>query len=106
VATFEWLGQRKNERQTLIVLAVGLLLMLAVVFSAMRGEDEDKGKMRTKSLVYENNGNGSIGLYWMDDESNLRKATPEEIRRCKEVYPDEVVPTCQTNYYEKEEDRQ
>jgi hypothetical protein len=106
-ATFEWLGRRKNKGQMLVALALGLLLMLVAVFSAIRGGEEDKGEMRTKTLVYENDGNNRIGLYWMDDDkSNLRKATPEEIRRCEKLHPDEQIPLCQTTYYEKDENKQ
>jgi hypothetical protein len=56
--------------------------------------------------VYENDGNSRIGLYWMDDKSNLRKATPEEIRRCEKLHPDEQIPLCRTTYYEKDENKQ
>ncbi len=106
-ATFEWLGRRKNKGQMLLALVLGLLLMLVAVFSAIRGgEDEYKGEVRTKTLVYESDGNSRIGLYWMDDEANLKKATPEEIRRCEKLHPDEQVPLCQTTYYEKNENKQ
>ena len=88
----------------LVALALGLLLMLVAVFSALRGED--KGEIRTKTLVYENVGNSRIGLYWMDDKANLRKATPEEIRRCEKLHPDEQIPLCRTTYYEKDENKQ
>lgn len=103
---FEWLGRKKNKEQTLVVLALGFLVMLAAVFSAMRGGEEYKGEMRTKSLVYESDGTAGIGLYWMDDKANLRKATPEEVERCKELHPDEVIPVCQTAYYEESENKQ
>lgn len=92
--------------QTLLMLALGFLLMLAVVFSAMRGDGEEyKGELRTKSLVYESDDNGRIGLYWMDDKANLRKATPDEIRRCEKLHPDEEIPICQTTYYERDENK-
>jgi hypothetical protein len=90
----------------LVALALGLLLMLVAVFSAIHGGEEDKGEIRTKTLVYENDGNSRIGLYWMDDKSNLRKATPEEIRRCEKLHPDEQIPLCRTTYYEKDENKQ
>ena len=105
-ATLEWLGRRKNKGQMLVALALGLLLMLVAVISALRGGEEDKGELRTKTLVYENDGNNKIGLYWMDDKENLRKATPEEIKRCEKLHPDEQIPLCQTTYYEKDEDKQ
>lgn len=73
----------------------------------MRGEEEYEGEMRTKSLVYDADPYGKIGLYWMDDEvndeANRRKATPEEIERCEKLHPDEAMPICQTTYYEKDE---
>jgi hypothetical protein len=103
---FGWLRRQRIKEQTLLVLTLGLLLMLAVVFSAIRGGGEEyKGELRTKSLVYESNDNGRIGLHWMDDKGNLRKATPDEIRRCEKLHPDERIPICQTIYYEKDENR-
>ena len=105
-AAIGWLGRRKNIGQALVVLALGLLLMLVVVFSAMRsGEDEYTGEMRTKSLVYDTDSDGKMGLYWMDDQANSRKATPEEIRRCDKLHPDEAIPVCQTTYYEKADNK-
>jgi hypothetical protein len=86
----------------LAVLALGLLFIIVVIFSAMRGEEEHGGEMRTKSLVYDADPQGKIGLYWMDDEANTRKATPEEIERCEELHPNEAVPVCQTTYYEQD----
>jgi hypothetical protein len=106
-AAVGWLGRRKNIGQALVVLALGLLLMLVVVFSAMRsGDDEYTGEMRTKSLVYDTDSDGKLGLYWMDDQANSRKATPEEIKRCDKLHPDEAIPVCQTTYYEKADNKQ
>ena len=102
-ATFERLRRRENKGQMLAVLALGLLLMLMAVISSMRSGEEYGGEMRTKSLVYEADSYGKIGLYWMDDKANIRKATSEEIRSCEKLHPDEAIPICQTNYYEKEE---
>ncbi len=90
----------------LVVLALGLLIMLVTVFSSMRGREEYGGEMRTKTLVYDADPNGKIGLYWVDNEANTRKATPEEIGRCEELHPDEAIPICQTTYYEKDENEQ
>ncbi len=90
----------------IVVLVLGLLLMLMAVFSSMRSEEEYGGEMRTKSLVYDANSYGKIGLYWMDDKSNMRKATSEEIRSCEKLHPDEAIPICQTTYYEEAEDEQ
>jgi hypothetical protein len=87
----------------LAVLALGLLLILVAVFSSLRGAEEHGGEIRTKSLVYDADPQGKIGLYWMDDEANMHKATPEEIERCEELHPNEVVPVCQTTYYEQDE---
>ncbi len=89
-----------------MVLALGLLIMLVTVFSSMRGREEYGGEMRTKTLVYDADPNGKIGLYWVDNEANTRKATSEEIRRCEELHPDEAIPICQTTYYEKNENEQ
>lgn len=101
-----WLRGKKKKEQTLAVLALGLLLALTVVFSAMRADGEDhKGELRTKSLVYESDDNGRIGLHWMDDKGNLRKATPNEIKRCEKLHPDEEIPICQTTYYETDENK-
>ena len=85
------------------MLALGLLLMLVVVFSSMRGGEEYGGEMRTKSLVYDADSYSKTGLYWMDDKANMRKATPEEIERCKVQHPDEAVPICQTIYFKQDE---
>ena len=105
-AAFERLGPKENKGQILVVLVLGLLMMLAAVLSTMRGGGEGyEAEMRTKSLVYSID-SGKMALYWMDDEANLHKATPEEIRRCEELHPDEVPPICQTTYYEKHEDEQ
>jgi hypothetical protein len=93
----------ENKGQVLAVLALGLLLMLVVVFSSMRGGEEYGGEMRTKSLVYDADPQGKIGLYWVDNEAKTSKATPEEIERCEELHPDEAVPVCQTTYYEQDE---
>jgi len=90
----------------LVVLALGLLLMLMTVFSSMRSGEEYGGEMRTKSLVYDADSYGKIGLYWVDNEANTRKATSEEIERCEELHPDEAIPICQTTYYEKDENEQ
>ena len=90
-----------------MVLALGLLLMLMAVFSSMRsGEGYDGGEMRTKSLVYDADSYGEIGLYWMNDKAKMRKATSEEVRSCEKLHPNEAVPICQTTYYEKAEDEQ
>lgn len=107
-AAFEWLRRRKNKQQILVALTLGLLLMLVAVFSVMRGGgEEDKGEIRTKSLVYDTDSKGKLGLYWMDDKAkaNKGKVTSAELRRCEELHPDEVVPICQTTYYEKAEDK-
>lgn len=92
----------------LVVLALSLLFILVVAFSSMRGGEEDRGEVRTKSLVYDADPRGKIGLYWMDDEANtrLRKADSEEIERCEKLHPGEAMPTCQTTYYEKDENEQ
>jgi hypothetical protein len=98
---------RKNKGQLVMVLALGVLLMLVVAFSAMQGGGEEyRGEMRTKTLVYESDAANRIGLYWMDDEANLRKATPEEIENCKKRYPNEQIPRCQTTYYEHDDNEQ
>ena len=96
---FERLSQKENKGQILVVLALGLLMMLVAAFSAMRGEGEPEGKMQTKSLVYDADSHGRIGLYWMDDKANTKKATPEEIERCQKLHPDEAIPVCKTTYY-------
>jgi hypothetical protein len=108
VATaLEWLGRKEIKKQTLVVLALGFVLMLAVIFSAIRGDGEEyKGELQTKSLVYESDENGRIGLHWMDDKGNLQKATPDEIKRCEKLHPDEEIPICQTTYYEKDKNKQ
>jgi hypothetical protein len=80
--------------------------MLGAVFSSMRGEEEYGGEMRTKSLVYDADPNGKIGLYWMDNEANMRKASSEELRSCEKLHPDEEIPICQTTYYQKDENEQ
>ncbi len=90
----------------LAVLALGLLMLLVALFSSMRGGEEYGGEMRTKSLVYDADPQGKIGLYWMDNEANTRKATPEEIKGCEKLHPDEALPICQTTYYEKDENEQ
>lgn len=105
-AVFERLRRRENKGQMLAVLALSLLFMIVAVFSSMRDGEEDRGEMRTKSLVYDADPKGKIGLYWMDNGANMRKATPEEIRSCKELHPDEEIPICQTTYYEKDENKQ
>ncbi len=106
-AVFGWLGRRLNKKQVFVVLVSGLLLMLAVAFSAMhRGGEEYKGEPRTKSLVYGSDGGSRMGLYWMDDEGNLHKATAEEINRCEKLHPEERIPVCRTKYFEKDEDKQ
>ncbi len=87
----------------LVVLALGLLFILMAVFSSLRGEEEDGGELRTKSLMYDADSYGKIGLYWIDNEANKRKATSEEIERCEKLHPDEAMPICQTTYYEKDE---
>ena len=81
--------------------------MLVALLSAMRGGEEEykKGEAQTKTLVYENNDGGGMGLYWMDEKANLSKATPEEIRLSEMLYPNEVIPVCKTTYYEKVESR-
>ena len=105
-ARFERLRRRGNKGQMIVVLALGLLLMLMAVFSSMRGGEEDGGEMRTKSLVYDADSYGKIGLYWMDDKANMRKATSEEVNSCEKLHPNEAIPICQTTYYEKDEDKQ
>ncbi|MCA1717902.1 MAG: hypothetical protein LC781_14150 [Actinobacteria bacterium] len=90
----------------LAVLVLGLLVILVALFSSMRNGEEYGGEMRTKSLVYDADSRGKIGLYWMDNEANKRKATSEEIKRCEKLHPDEAIPVCQTTYYEKDEDEQ
>jgi hypothetical protein len=105
-AVFERLRRRENKGQMLAVLILGLLVILVALFSSMRDGEEYRGEMRTKSLVYDADPNGKIGLYWMDKEANTRKATSEEIKRCEKLHPDEAIPVCQTTYYEKDEDEQ
>jgi hypothetical protein len=105
-AAFERLRRRGNKGQMLVVLALGLLLMLMTVFSSMRSGEEYGGEMRTKSLVYDADSYGKIGLYWMDDKAKMRKATSEEVRSCEKLHPNEAIPICQTTYYEKAEDEQ
>lgn len=106
-AAFERLIRRKeNKGQMLAVLTLGLLFMFVAVFSSMGDGEEDGGEMRTKSLVYDADPDGKIGLYWMDNEANRRKATSEEIRSCEKLHPDEAIPICQTTYYEKDENKQ
>ncbi len=102
-AAFEWLRRRETKGQMLALLALSLLFMLVAVFSLMRDEEEYGGEMRTKSLVYDADPNGKIGLYWTDNEANIRKATSEELRNCDKLHPDEAIPVCQTTYYEKYE---
>jgi hypothetical protein len=103
-ASFERLKRRgKNKGQMLALLALGLMFIFVVLFSSMRDPQEYGGEMRTKSLVYDADPQGKIGLYWMDDEANTRKATSEEIERCEELHPNEEVPICQTTYFEKDE---
>jgi hypothetical protein len=107
VATrLEQLRRGENKGQMIVVFALGLLLMLMAVFSSMRGGEEYVGEMRTKSLVYDADSYGKIGLYWMDDEANTRKATSDEIRNCEKLHPEEAIPICQTTYYEKDENEQ
>jgi hypothetical protein len=105
-AAFERLRRRGNKGQMLVVLALGLLLMLMTVFSSMRSGEEYGGEMRTKSLVYDADSYGKIGLYWMNDKAKMRKATSEEVRSCEKLHPNEAIPICQTTYYEKAEDEQ
>jgi hypothetical protein len=105
-AAFERLRRRGNKGQMLVVLALGLLLMLMTVFSSMRSGEEYGGEMRTKSLVYNADSYGKIGLYWMNDKAKMRKATSEEVRSCEKLHPNEAIPICQTTYYEKAEDEQ
>jgi hypothetical protein len=105
-AAFERLRRRENKGQLIMVLALGLLLMLMAVFSSMRSGEEYGGEMRTKSLVYDADSYGKIGLYWMDDKAKMRKATSEEVRSCEKLHPNEAIPICQTTYYEKVEDEQ
>ena len=105
-AAFERLRRRENKGQMLAVLVLGLLFILVAVFSSMSGGEEYGGEMRTKSLVYDADSYGKIGLYWMDNEANRRKATSEEIERCEKLHPDEAMPVCQTTYYEKDENEQ
>jgi hypothetical protein len=108
-AALEWLRRRENNKQMLVGLALGLLLLIVAAFSTLRGDEEEyKGEVRTKSLIYDADPNGKLGLYWIDDKAkeNVRKATPEEVRRCGELHPDQAVPICQTTYYEKDEDKQ
>ncbi len=93
-----------------MVVALGVLLMLVVAFSAMQGGGEEyRGEMRAKTLVYESDGDNRMGLYWMDDEANLRKATPEEIENCEKTYLNDLneqIPRCQTTYYEQDDNEQ
>jgi hypothetical protein len=105
-AAFEWLRRRVNKGQMLVVLSLALLMVLMGVFSSMRSEEEQRGEIRTKSLVYDADPNGKIGLYWMDDEGKMHKATSEEIQRCEKLHPDEAILICQTTYYEKDENEQ
>jgi hypothetical protein len=105
-AAFERLRRRENKGQLIMVLALGLLLMLMAVFSSMRSGEGYGGEMRTKSLVYDADSYGKIGLYWMDDKAKMRKATSEEVRSCEKLHPNEAIPICQTTYYEKAEDEQ
>ncbi len=90
----------------LVVLVLGLLLMLMAVFSSLRGGEEYGGEMRTKSLVYDADSYGKIGLYWMDDKAKRSKATSEEIKSCEKLHPEEAIPICQTTYYEKDKNEQ
>jgi hypothetical protein len=87
----------------LTLLALGLLFISVTVLSSMLNGEESGGEMRTKSLMYDTDAQGKIGLYWMEDEAKTSKATPEEIERCEEQHPDEAVPICQTIYYKKDE---
>jgi hypothetical protein len=104
VATaFEQLRRRKNKGQMLAVLVLGILVMFVALASSMRSGEEVGGEMRTKSLLYAADPQGKIGLYWVDNDANTRKATAEEVRRCEELHPDEAIPICQTTYYEKDE---
>ena len=106
-AAFERLSRRsKNKGQILAILVLGILVMFVALVSSMRSGEELGGEMRTKSLVYAADPQGKIGLYWVDNEANTRKATSEEIERCEELHPDEAIPICQTTYYEKDENEQ
>ncbi len=90
----------------LAILVLGILVMFVALVSSMLSGEEVGGEMRTKSLVYAADPQGKIGLYWVDNEANTRKATSEEIERCEELHPDEAIPICQTTYYEKDENEQ
>ena len=98
--------QRENRGQMLAILALGLVIISVAVFSSMRGGEDYGSEMRTKSLVFDADAQDKIGLYWMDDEAKMSKATPEEIKRCEELHPDEAIPICRTTYYEKDENEQ
>ncbi len=107
------MGRKTNVGQALVVLALGSLMMLVVVFSAIKGGGGEKyqgeqyqGELRSKTLMYESDGSGNLGLYWRDDGVNLRKATPEEIEYCKKIYPDEHIPLCHTTYYKVNDSEQ
>lgn len=89
-----------------MVLSLALLMILMGVFSSMRSGEEQGGKIRTKSLVYDADSNGKIGLYWMDEEGKMHKPTSEEIQRCEKLHPDEAILICKTTYYEKDENEQ
>ena len=111
VTVLRRMGRKMNVGQALVVLALGSLMMLVVVFSAMKGSGGEKhqgeqGELRSKTLMYESDGSGKLGLYWIDDGANLRKATPEETERCKKMYPDEHIPLCHTTYYKLDDSEQ
>ena len=108
------MGGKTNVGQALMVLALGSLMMLVVVFSTIKGgggekyqgEHGEQGELRSKTLMYESDGSGNLGLYWRDDGVNLRKATPEETEHCKKIYPDEHIPLCHTAYYKLNDSEQ
>ena len=111
VTVLRRMGGKTNVGQALMVLALGSLMMLVVVFSAIKGGGGEKyqgeqGELRSKTLMYESDGSGNLGLYWRDDGVNLRKATPEETEHCKKIYPDEHIPLCHTAYYKLNDSEQ
>ena len=114
VTVLRLMGQKTNVGQALVVLALGSLMMLVVVFSTIKGgggekyqgEHGEQGELRSKTLMYESDGSGNLGLYWRDDGVNLRKATPEETEHCKKIHPDEHIPLCHTAYYKLNDSEQ
>src|SRR4028118_496587 len=74
VTVLRLMGQKTNVGQALVVLALGSLMMLVVVFSAIKGgggekyqgEHGEQGELRSKTLMYESDGSGNLELYWRD----------------------------------------